>query len=430
MSAFQYVLYHFLKIIVRVSLRAFYPRTLVLNRRHLQFRGPAILISNHPNTLLDALHVVSRAREPVFFLANASLFRGKWQRRFFNLVFCIPIERPQDTEGRAVRNDDNFARCYAHLGAGGNIWIAPEGGSVLAPGLRPFRTGVARIALGAGAKAGFELGLRIVPVGLTYSSPERFDSTVVLEAGPPVFLRDWQAEYQRTPRPAVRRLTTLLEERTRQLLIDVHSPEEERCLHRLATLVQHTAPLPRADHHLRTKALMARMRKSEAAAPGRIADLSAALDQYFDRLAAARIDDRSVARGRPWRAVLTCLLGWPLFAFGRPGNGLPAVTVRQLMRRVSIDVEYHSTVQVLAGMLIFPLYYIGLLAVLTNWTSTAVAALIVLALPVAGYFARFFLRHWDVLRRWWRWTRLQPAEQAAFREGRAGLLAGWENLEA
>jgi len=74
-NLFLSALYRLLKAIVVFTLRIFYPHTAFIDRHFLHHKGPAILIVNHPNTLLDALFGALSSPRYTFFLANYSLFK-------------------------------------------------------------------------------------------------------------------------------------------------------------------------------------------------------------------------------------------------------------------------------------------------------------------------------------------------------------------
>jgi glycerol-3-phosphate O-acyltransferase/dihydroxyacetone phosphate acyltransferase len=151
-------------------------------------KGPMFVLSNHPNALLDPFLTITRIRRPVFFLANAGLYRLRPVARFLDTFYCIPIQRPQDTGGAPIDNADAFRRTRAHLAAGGAIFAAPEGTSEREYRLRPIKTGTARIALDL-------LDRREAPevhflmAGITYQAPQRFRSRVLLRFAPVLTLR-------------------------------------------------------------------------------------------------------------------------------------------------------------------------------------------------------------------------------------------------
>ncbi len=85
--------------------------------------------------------------------------------------------------------------------------IFPEGTSVSERRLRPLKTGAARIALGAEARHGFQLGLQVVPVAINYFDPSTFRSDVLLNVAPPIVVADYAAAYAQDPDAAADQLT-------------------------------------------------------------------------------------------------------------------------------------------------------------------------------------------------------------------------------
>src|SRR5262249_17835705 len=114
--------------------------------------GPLIFVINHPNALVDPLFLLCFAPRPVSFLAKAPLFRMPLIGALARSLDAIPVYRRQDPGTRAGDNRETFARARALLDRGGTIAVAPEGTSHSDPRLRPLKTGIARIALGAGTR--------------------------------------------------------------------------------------------------------------------------------------------------------------------------------------------------------------------------------------------------------------------------------------
>ena len=61
--------------------------------------------------------------------------------------------------------------------------MCPEGSSETERHLRPIKTGCGRIAMGTEKANNFGLGLRILPVGLTYKDGQKFRDEVVVNFG-------------------------------------------------------------------------------------------------------------------------------------------------------------------------------------------------------------------------------------------------------
>src|SRR5438046_5275277 len=114
--------------------------------------GPVILAANHVS-FLDSLFVPLMVKRPVVFLGKADYFKSVKTRWFFKLANVIPVKREGGTSGEAA-----IQAGVRELKKGNVVGIYPEG--TRSPDGRLYRgkTGVARMALLAGAP--------VVPVGV------------------------------------------------------------------------------------------------------------------------------------------------------------------------------------------------------------------------------------------------------------------------
>jgi glycerol-3-phosphate O-acyltransferase/dihydroxyacetone phosphate acyltransferase len=425
------VLYLSLKVLVRIVLALYYPRTAVAGRRHLRLRGPTLLTTNHPNTLLDALNAASRVDQQVFFLVNAGLFRVPWQARLLSALYCIPIERPQDTAGRPVNNEETFARCDAHLSGGGHIYIAPEGSSYLERRLRPLKSGTARIAFSAEGKHDFRLGVRILPIGLNYERANRFGAELFVRVGEPILVADYQERYEENPREAVAALTQALEERLRALVVDTRDEAEDAFVRRLETLLRNSAPTGAPAHFARVKRLIAGYRHWVLEAPGEAEHFWKQTHAYGDRLRALGAADHALTETPTTRRrrQAALLAGWPLFAYGALNNFLPYQMPRLLVRRLGLYIGYEATVKVLSGLLTFPMFYF-LQFRLAAWALPAPAAWAYLfSLPLTGWGAWRYAQAWKKERAARHWHGWRDRNAAAAADIVAQRMSLWATLE-
>ena len=360
MNPILIIIYRFLKWIVQTCLRIYYPNTTYIHPERFDFKRPTILISNHPNTLLDPLNAAIKVPMIVHFLANASLFKGWFQSWFFNTFYCIPIERPQDTNGRPISNQNSFAQCDAFLGRGGCLYIAPEGTSFLERKLRPIKTGTARIALSAEAKKDFKLGLKIQAVGLTYEQANHFRSRVTVNAGLPIEVSKYQEAYQKDKIAAVRELTQDLENHLGQLIINVHDEEEDQLLLKIDTLLRNSNPLAEEPHFYRSQKVLARLQKIRKDDTERYRQINKQAQTYFHELDQRGTTDKVIIS--PIRSVLLylfkLLLGLPLFLYGLINNALPLTISLLILKYSKVYIGYNSTVKVISGLVFFPLFYL------------------------------------------------------------------------
>jgi glycerol-3-phosphate O-acyltransferase / dihydroxyacetone phosphate acyltransferase len=169
--------------------------------------GPVLVVANHPNSLLDPVIIFRVAGRPTRPLAKAPLFEQRVIGTMLRGLGGLPVYRTQDDPGLMHRNEDTFRGAIAALQAGAAVQIYPEGRSHSEPAIVPLRTGAARIALSAESGSGWSLGLRIVPIGLTYMRKTAFRSRVLAVIGEPFGIAQLRDSYEADPAAAVRTLT-------------------------------------------------------------------------------------------------------------------------------------------------------------------------------------------------------------------------------
>lgn len=426
MNPILYSIYQFLKGLTKLSFWLYYPNADLLGMQHLKYKGGSILVSNHPNTLIDPLNAASRVPKVVHFLANASLFGTPFTNWFFNTFFCIPVERPQDTKGKPINNQAAFAKSHAFLARGGCLFIAPEGGSEMERRVRPFKTGAARIALGAEAKADFKLGLRILPVGLSYEHAERFRSHMVVNACEPILVSEYADLYRENSIAAARKLTEDLEKKVRNAAIDTESPEEDKAVLAMEQLLRNNQPVPGSEHFKRTKKLIEAYREWATHAPEKRTAFDSQLETYQAQLQTLRTTDKAVAR--PQRLLLLRVLAFsllaPFFVYGFINNLLPFAAVWWVDRKLDLYIGYQATVRILAGLLFFPIVWAIQAIVVAQFCPYAWWYL--LSLPLAGYIA---LRYWEGAAELLANLRLRnPVERQNLQQIRTRLFASVQKL--
>ncbi len=394
-------IYLFLKILVRLSFRLYYPRTTVLHAQRLHFDEPCILISNHPNTLVDPLQVASRANKLVYFLANASLYANPVAGKLLRAFFTIPIRRRSDNPNAKVSNADSFKACIDFLTDGGCLWIAPEGGSDMYRRLRPVKTGTARIALATEAANNFQLNLRIQPVGLTYEQPNCFDTGLVVHAGEPIYAKDWQADFEQDKFRAAKKLTAFIAERMRSLLIHTEDEAEEDLLFRLETLNRSQGELSELEVYKQSQKILQALRQMSVEER---ATLERALNVYFEMLEEQQLSDAIILKYQKGRRVGGLLpkliLGLPLFLYGFLNNMLPVFTTLGIVRKLQLYVGYNSTVKILGGLILFPAFYAVQGWLVYAWLESWWLLLLYWALLIpAGLFAWRYKNWWQQMQR-------------------------------
>ncbi|MGB6035875.1 MAG: 1-acyl-sn-glycerol-3-phosphate acyltransferase, partial [Cryomorphaceae bacterium] len=189
------MLYYILRPLIHWFLRAWFRNIVIVGKVNLELEGPIIYVSNHPNAALDPLLLATHQKPKLYYLAAAEWFGKGFKNYVFREHFnMIPIGRPWLKLGEEISNQDVFEQCYHALAEGKRIVIYPEGSSVTVTNIREVKTGAARIKLGGDAflkktNARWQ-DVKIIPLGLNYYHPRRFQSDVVMHLGDPIDFSD------------------------------------------------------------------------------------------------------------------------------------------------------------------------------------------------------------------------------------------------
>lgn len=391
----------FLQPLLCSVLKLFYRRIEVSGREHVPLDGrPLVFVLNHPNSLMDPLVLLCRAGRPVSFLAKEPLFRTPLVGALVRAMDSIPVWRRMD-QADTSKNQVTFAAARALLAKGGTLALFPEGQSHDAPRLLPFRTGAARIALGAAQNG----GLDIVPAGLFYTEKDAFRSNVLLVFGPPVHVEPVGAgEDREPPADVVRPLTQRLEAALGRLTLQA---DRHRALRLVAAAEEilrsadEDAPRNLAARFATSQRLLEGYHRLRVQAPRELDRLERRLVRYQATLHAigltpALLPASGYRAGRvigvTVRSLVVLLLLLPAALAGIVINAPAWFLITSIAARYARrGVDVRATYKVIAGLILYPLTW-TVLAVIgwLRWGILGVTIGLLLGLP-AGLAALVFL---------------------------------------
>jgi glycerol-3-phosphate O-acyltransferase/dihydroxyacetone phosphate acyltransferase len=381
----------------RFALGIFFRRIEVVGRERLPDAGPFLVVANHVNGLIDPLFVFGPLRLRVRMLGKSTLWKIPVLAQLLDLAGVLPVHRPGDPGADPARNRETFERCFGELARGGRIAVFPEGTSHDDPRLRPLKTGVARIVLGAELARG-PLGVRVVPVGLVFEQRERFRSRALVVVGEPIDPTPEIALARADETDAIRALTERVAAALERVTLNYGTWEDARLIE-LAARIAASGEGRRArdlahDFELR-RALGEGLAELRATRPGELAQAVSAAREYERLLRAAGVSDAQVAaRVRPLpaavfvlRAAGRLLLAAPVAALGTALHVVPWLFVDRISRSVRDEPNQVATFKLFPAIVIYPATWLA--EALAAWRAAGLvaAAMIVVGAPLSGWVA-------------------------------------------
>lgn len=350
-----------------------------------------LIVSWHPNGLIDPGLIVTQFPHHVVFGARHGLFRYPGLGMLMRRMGTVPIYRAidlgrSDPDARRAANTKSLEALAERVSAGSFSALFPEGTSHDEPALQELKTGAARLYYRARQLAAAHGRTPvIIPVGLHYDKKQTFRSNVLVGFHEALQL---PAELDVTPAededPAVASqraaaLTRHIETTLREV---VHATDDWPMHH----LLQRLRRLIRAERARRADADpgkttigervlgFARVRAGYYAArkeaPEKVTNLRRALEVYDADLRSLRLEDYDLDRnpklGTRWLAVLTGLqflvvffILPPMVVIGWLVNLPPALLLMAAARVAARQQKDEATVKLLLGALVYPMTWIA-----------------------------------------------------------------------
>ncbi len=398
--------YEWISRLARLLLRLFFRRVEVTGLEHIPAEGGGIVVSWHPNGMIDPALIFETFPRHVVFGARHGLFKWPVLGHLMRAVGTQPIYRRQDTakmdpDARRDANQRSLDALSDRIVEGSFSALFPEGVSHDAPHLQELKTGVARFYYRARQRLreGDPLPV-IVPVGLHYDQKDLFRSNVLVAYHPPLAL---PPELDVTPpedepdearRERYRQLTAEVERVLREVVHATESWDAHYLMHRARKLVraerasraQVTLEAPSMEERTRAfsriwRGYYARLETH----PEEVEALKARVTEYDADLRALELEDHEIDRppallrfGLATLLVLQAIFVYlflpPILLVGVIVNA-PAGLLLWLVNRWAAKTQKdEASIQVFTGVVVLPLTWIGA-GVLAGWAHTNLHAM-------------------------------------------------------
>jgi glycerol-3-phosphate O-acyltransferase / dihydroxyacetone phosphate acyltransferase len=372
--------------------------------------GPVLVVANHPNALLDPLiifRITGRVARP---LAKEPLFKHPLIGPVLKALGGLPVYRKQDHPDQMHQNERTFDAAVAALHEGHAVQIYPEGQSHSQPHLTPLKTGAARIAFKAEADANWQLGLKIVPVGLTYARKTFFRGRAVAVIGEAFEIAQWKTSYETDPIAAVKALTDTFTQKLEALTLTLTENEDAELIdsaERLYAREKGLATWREAD------GLGERLPRMQAFArglawlrtndPARHRKLERSVKRYRSLSRTLGASEGDVPPSYPVGSVLRyitreafmILVGLPLAALGMIFWYPPYALNRFIVSRINVEETGVATYKLGLSMLLMPLTLIVWSAIAFFYFGIRGLIFALIVLPTVGLALHRWGARWD-----------------------------------
>ena len=386
-------------VLVRPALHLFYRKIDIIGAKDVPDSGPVIFAPNHQNALMDALAILcTKDRQPVF-VARADIFQKPLIIAILNFLRILPIYRKRDGGNSSDNNQETFDLILKVLHSEHAVGIMPEGTHNKIKRLRTLQKGIFRLAMQAQEAFGNSPMVKIVPVGLEYTNTNKFRSNVTVKYGKAIEMSDFYDLYVENHARAFKQMQDTLSEKMREGMIDIANDRHYNEIERLRVLYQQQAArrlgldCRKAEQRLQAQQkIVAALQEYDQTNPDEMSALCLTVKDYLAIIDRYDLRDWVVER-QPYspisllaRSVLS-LFGLPFWILGMLFNYIPYKLSAFASRKIK-DPQFISSVQFVAGLVLYPLYYLIMMVLLVIFVPCIWGKLIVpLLLPVFGLLA-------------------------------------------
>lgn len=434
MSKLQLLIYFLLRSLAKFVIFGYFKKVYVHHKENFKLKGPTIIVSNHPNTLIDPVIVASRIQQPIYFLANASLFKNPFFANILRYLFCIEVKRFEDTGNKNLDNTASFEQSSQHLASNGNIYIAVEGTSYMERVLRPLKTGFARIGFQAltGAAKGKEIF--VLPIGLNYEKHDKSGYDLEINVGESIPLSQYLDSYEKDNQTSVKVLTQELSASLKSLVIHTVDVEEENWLLQIDAFLFGKTEKEYNNAFDRFRKILPHIRIWEEKRSISAQSWKNNFIELTQLLLNFHLPLRTLSMiyFNSFPALKLCFiifLGLPIYIISFLNHFFAIWVPRWIKWKLNLYVGYDSTVKILSAIVLAPLAYLAQFYLVYYFLSDKIAFLNLIFLPFSAWFLFFYERNFKLLKGYFTWVLLSEPNKEKLKSRFNHLFEFWEKEE-
>ena len=378
----------------------------VINRENLPEEGPLMIVSDHQNSLNDALALLMavgrRGTRKVRAITRADAFRPLTEKLFRWIGLMPAFRMNYDGADTLSNNSYSFGEAADELVNDGTVIIYPEAGHQDKRWLGTFSFGYLRILFDAAEKTGFEKEFYIMPSCNHYEDYQEVRTDVMIKFGQPIALSPFYELYKTKPRTAQRQVNELVREQVSNLMLNITDLENYEAIDFLRnTYGRRFARKNRLDPDILPKKLKAdkllfeelsEKKQEKEAVVNSIYDDAQYLAESYETLG---ISDSSFDRNPPFSVLLLkallLLLLLPVYVAALLPLSLIVFAPKLINRKIK-DQMLHGTIRVtLSALVTLPLTCILILCIAWPLSGSFLFALAcILSLPLLYFIVVYY----------------------------------------
>jgi len=404
------ILYRFIRFVVKFAMSIFFQKIELQNGENVPARGPVIFVANHPNSIMDALVMGLVTKRKVNYIGHTGLFSNKFKSWFLRSCGVIPIYRREDAPGKMDQNVFAFQSCYAVLESGETIGIFPEGTSDMLRKVKKVKTGAARIALETEKRNDYQLGLKVIPIGLYFFSRSRFRSKVLMNVGEPVKLESYFEINKEDNAEAVQKLTEEIQQSLEALTVNIRHEELDDFVKDIEVLYGDELKIDSPDLQEVSEETVADFLVTQKIADcveyyyerdlERVRNFQTEVSAYKRKLKRLRLRDNMIKEKTTFPQLVKnsavtfvgSLVGLPLALYGTVNNFIPYFFAENLAKKFVDERTKILSALLIGGGIAFILFYS--IQVFAVWFTFGKlwAVVYLISLPISGFFALAYFK--------------------------------------
>ncbi len=400
------MLYSFLRILMKVTVRIFFRSIVIRNKEVIPENGPLLVLANHPSTFMDPIVIATILNRKVYFLGKGELFKSKFAKWLLPKFNMVPVYRKQDDPSQMNKNAETFEKCFEHLENNGAILMFPEGVSFTERKLRTIKTGAARIVLGAEARNDFQLGVQIVNIGLNYSDPHHFNNDLFINIHKPIQVSDFKKEYTKDNFLGAQLLTAEITKQLEKLIIAIEDENTDVLVSHIEMLYKSRLVEERGikeyekdAEFLITKNILETVNYFSIHDRTLVEDMRMRIKNYFVKLIELRLSDTDIAPNKhqtsffafSFKSLALIVFGAPFWLYGFINNTLPFEIPAFCAGKISKQKEFRGAIGMVGGMFTFIIFYTIQITLVWKYTQSYYFTIAYsISLPISGLFAYWY----------------------------------------